>query len=360
MLELADIFCRYGQKYRAKYEKRMLPSHLQAMWDIEHCRTEDLGGKVYFCDNCEDYHYSYHSCKNRHCPKCQNDDAQQWLEKQKELLLPTGYFLVTFTLPDELRKVARSNQKTTYGMLFRTSAEALKKLALDPGVIGGEIGMVGVLQTWTRDLSYHLHIHYIVPGGGLSPEGNRWLPSNKKFLVPVEALSIIFRAKFRDELKKTDLFDKVSSRVWKKDWVVHSEGVGSGEEALKYIAPYVYRIALTNNRLVKLKDDKVTFRYKDSHTNEWKYKTLPALEFIHRFLQHVLPKGFMKIRYYGFLSPGNRNIFEKIKCILGPPRLVDKQKLPTKPDKLLCPKCGGELSLVERIKRHKRGPPYLN
>lgn len=165
MLELADIFRRYGPEYRARFKNRILPSHLRAMRDIEECRTEAMGGHVYFCDDCQELIYSYHSCKNRHCPKCGNDSTELWLQKQLELLVPEKYFLVTFTLPDGLRKTARSNQKTIYDLLFTTSAAALKKLALDPRFVGGQIGMVGVLHTWARDSSYHPHVHYIVPGG---------------------------------------------------------------------------------------------------------------------------------------------------------------------------------------------------
>ena len=192
------------------------------MRDIVDCRTEAMGGHVYVCENeaCQQYLYSYHSCKNRHCTKCGNDNAQLWLQKQLDLLIPEKYFLVTFTLPDGLRKTAKSNQKTIYDLLFTTSAAALKKLALDPRFVGGQIGMVGVLHTWARDSTYHVHVHYIVPGGGLSADG-KWLPSAEEFLVRVEPLSIIFRAKFKDELEKTHLFGDVDPQVWKQNWVVH-------------------------------------------------------------------------------------------------------------------------------------------
>src|SRR5215813_6075133 len=184
MIEVADIFRLHGPDDRAKFADRMLPSHRRVMEDIERCRTEALGGQVYYCANCQDYLYSYHSCKNRHCPKCQNDQAEQWLEQQQRWLLPVSHFMVTFTLPDELRTLARSHQKTVYNILFRASSEALHALAADPRFIGGQIGMVGVLHTWTRDLRYHPHVHYIVTGGGLSAEGH-WRPARPDFLVPV-------------------------------------------------------------------------------------------------------------------------------------------------------------------------------
>ena len=174
------------------------------MEDIENCRTESMGGQVYLCRQCEQVRYSYHSCKNRHCPKCGNDSTNLWLKTQMDLLLPQNYFLITLTIPEGLRPLARSNQNRVYNLLFEASAQALKKLALDPKFVGGRIAMVGVLHTWGRDLSYHPHVHYIIPGGCLSPD-NRWLRSSKKFLVPVKALSVIFRAKIRDGMEKLDL-----------------------------------------------------------------------------------------------------------------------------------------------------------
>jgi hypothetical protein len=203
MLEVADIFRLPGPAYRQKFGDRMLPSHRRAMQDIETCRTESLGGQLYFCTQCQVQRYSYHSGKNRHCPKCQNEQANQWLQEQSELLLPTHHFLLTFTLPAELRAVARSNQKTIYNLLFRTSAAALQQLAQDPRFVGARLGMLGVLHTWTRQLLFHPHVHYIVTAGGVTVDG-RWPSARKDFLVPVKALSPIFRAKFRDALKQTN------------------------------------------------------------------------------------------------------------------------------------------------------------
>jgi hypothetical protein len=267
MVEIAEMFRIHGPAYRAKFGDRMLPSHRRAMQDIAQCRTETLGGQVYHCETCQEYHYSYHSCKNRHCPKCQQDQAEQWLDDQKRLLLPVPHFLGTFTLPVELRALARRHQKTLYNILFRSSSEALQELALDPRFIGGRIGMVGVLHTWTRDLRYHPHVHYIVAGGGLSAEGT-WLSSRQDFLVHVKPLAMIFRAKFRAQLQKTDLFPRVDESVWNKDWVVHCEPVGTGKEAFKYLAPYIFRVAISNNRILKLEDDQVTFQYKESATDQ--------------------------------------------------------------------------------------------
>ena len=340
---------------------RMLPSHLRAMKDIEHCRTEALGGQLYYCRQCDEHRYSYHSCKNRHCPKCQNDQAESWLQQQTNLLLPVTHFLVTFTLPEELRAVARSNQKTVYNLLARASSEALQQLALDPRFVGGRIGMVGVLHTWTRALIFHPHIHYIVTGGGLTHDG-RWVSSRDDFLVPVKALSLIFRAKFRDQLKKTELFNQVDQQGWRKKWVVHSQPIGTGEQAFKYLAPYVFRVAISNNRILKLENGNVTFRYKESATDQVRFCTLGAEEFIRRFLQHVLPDRFVKVRYYGLLSPANRNLLEQARELLGAqpaePNTTDGGACQQeRPAALCCPHCGTVLTLIKELTRRSGLPP---
>jgi hypothetical protein len=293
MLELADIVREYGDAYRTRYGDRMLPSHWDVLWDIEHCRTSLMGGDLYWCDACQEYIYSYHSCGNRHCPKCGGDPADAWRDRQMEKLLPVPYFLVTFTLPHTLNPVARTNQKLVYDLLFKTSAEALKTLALHPDWVGGKIGMVGALHTWDRRMGYHVHVHYLVPAGGIDPDTGEWMPSHPKFLVPASALREVFRAKFRDALKAADpdVFAQVPTKTWSKKWVVPCKPVGNGEAALKYLTPYMYQVALSNARLVKMEGGKVTFRYKPRHA-AWRTMTLDAMTFLHRFLQHVLPKGF--------------------------------------------------------------------
>ncbi len=357
MVELADIFRRYGPDYIDRFGSKMLASHRRALHDIVACRTEQMGGHLYCCENpdCEQLVYAYHSCGNRSCPKCGQDKTQFWIEKQHNLLLPTHYFLVTFTLPSELRPSARSNQKVIYDLLFKSSAAALQKLAKDPRFVGGDIGMMGGLHTWQRDMRFHPHVHFIVPGGGLSPERSQWLPSDIEFFVPVEALSPIFRAKFRDALKKTDLFQAVAPKVWQKNWVVHCKPVGDGNSALKYLAPYIYTVAITNHRIEKLQHGQVSFRFKNSHTGLWETVTLPALDFIHRFLQHVLPKGFVKIRYYGLLSPVKRNLLAVAKYLLGDGRRSDFTLTIDKKD--ICPICGAKLRRVKSLPKLTRAPP---
>lgn len=216
------------------------------------------------------------------------------------------YFLLTFTLPAGFNEVARSHQSLVYDLIFKASAAATQQLASDPRFIGGQIGMVGVLHTWGRNLAYHPHIHYLVPAGGLAPDGKNWMPARHNFLLPVRALSRIFRGKLRQALRDTDCYKRIPAKAWEQEWVVHCEPVGSGLGALKYLAPYIFRVAISNNRILKLEDDRVTFRYRDTDTGQERRCTLGAEDFIHRFLQHVLPKGFVKVRYYGLFSPSFR------------------------------------------------------
>jgi hypothetical protein len=343
-LELADIFRRYGPAYRQKYASRMPGNHFKTMRAVEQCRTPVLGGQVYRCPQCEQLQYSYHSCRNRHCPKCQNENAQAWLEKQQEQLLRVPYFLLTFTLPHTFHEVARSHQSLLYDLLFKSSAAATQQLAQDPRWIGGQVGMVGMLHTWGRNLAYHPHIHYLVPAGGWNETQHRWLPSRYNFLLPVRALSRLFRGKLQQALRETDCYVRIPTTVWQQDWVVHCEGVGSGLNALKYLAPYIFRVALSNNRLLKLENDRVTFRYRDTESGAEKRCSLGVHEFIHRFLQHVLPKGFVKVRYYGFFAATRRARLASLRQYLA--TLTPSAETQPETDqtqvqsKLLCPQCG--------------------
>jgi hypothetical protein len=362
VIELADIFHRHGAQYRDKYADRMPIAHRLVMKAIEQCRTEAMGGHVYHCHDCDETQYSYHSCKNRHCPKCQNGTAEEWLDRQQDLLLPVSYFMLTFTLPAELKHLARSNQKCIYNLLFRASAAATQKLANDSRFVGGQIGMIGMLHTWTRDLNYHPHVHYLVPGGGLSDDGQSWLPSREDFLVHVKPLSTLFQAKFRDALQQTELFDQVPAKVWDQDWVVHCKKVGDGVGALKYLAPYIFRVAISNNRILSFVDNKVTFRYTTSDTGKTQYCTVTAEEFIRRFLQHVLPKGFIKVRYYGFFSSGNRHRLHQVRRLLGGSVSVhaaDNGQHDVSPtdQNLRCPKCGKEMQLMQKLRPQRFRPP---
>lgn len=364
MTDLAEIVGQYGQAYRAKYGARILPSHRRAMADIEQCRTAALGGHLCYCDHCDEVHYCYHSCQNRHCPQCQHRAGQAWLKRQRDWLLPVPYFLVTFTLPETLRRLARSHQKLMYDLLFRCSAAALQELAQDPRFVGGQVGMIGVLQTWARDLSYHPHVHYLVPGGGVT-ETEQWQQARNGFLVHVKPLSKLFRGKFRAALKKTALYEQAPSAVWQQEWVVHCQPVGSGQAALKYLAPYIFRVALSNNRIVKVEHEQVTFRYFDSQGKR-RYCTLPVEEFMRRFLQHVLPKGFKKVRYYGLFSPAKRELLNRVRLLLliqpvsrvvatAEPQTQDCPLLP--PGSLPCPTCGRPMRRLAKLPPDWCRPP---
>jgi len=359
---LAEILQEQGDRYRKRYGNRMLPSHRQAMRDLERCRTVSLGGHIYSCPECGQVEFQYHSCRNRHCPKCQGRKGEEWLEKQQDLLLPVPYFLLTFTLPDSLRDLARSQQRLFYSTLFRTSAAAAQKLAQDPDYVGGQIGMVGVLHTWGRDLTYHPHVHYLVPSGGMDGNGE-WLPVRNNFLFPVKALSKIFRAKFRDALQGEDCFEDIPAHVWRKDWVVHCKQVGRGLGALKYLAPYIFRVAISNRRIVRFDGGNVTYLYKPRGKKTFKRSTLAAEEFIRRFLQHVLPRGFVKVRYYGFLSSAVRPKLNVLRQFLkaSSPNAVrqDEECSKNSPEKYTprCPSCSCKMRFQGIIPRNGRGPP---
>jgi hypothetical protein len=353
------------------------------MEDIECCRTQVMGGHVYSCDACDERLYAYHSCGNRHCPKCGHDRADAWRNKQLRKLLPVTYFLVTCTLPHTLNDIAHSNQKLIYRLLFQTSAEALHTLALNSEWLGGIIGMIGALHTWDRSIGYHLHVHYIVPAGGIDPETGAWIPAHPTFLVPGSALSNLFRAKFRDALKAEapEIFAQAPPQTWTTTWNVHCKPVGDGKTALKYLTPYISRVALSNRRLVSMQNGEVTFSYKP-RKKPWTTMTLPALSFMQRFLQHVLPKGFQKVRYFGFLHPRAKKRFNAIKEQLEDhlTESVDKQTVEQESSESLetsrnrhtpeepgrCPHCGGPLRYIGKLARrsasesplqHQRGPP---
>lgn len=334
----------------------MLPSHIRAIRDITNCRTEVLGGQSYLCPKCGQFRYSYHSCKNRHCPKCGNDQASEWLQKHFDQLPPVPHFLVTFTLPDPLRKLARSHQKIVYEILITTACRSLEVLGWNHKWIGGLIGSVAVLQTWTRDLRYHPHVHVVVTGGGLSADGNHWMPAKNNFLLPAAALAKVFRGKFRHQLAQHDFYKNVPSHVWPTDWIVDIRPVGSGQSAFRYLAPYIFRVALSNKRILSCKDGNVIFVYKDSDSSIAKFKrvTLPAEHFIHRFLQHVLPFRFRKVRHYGLFSPHKKRLLLKaFKLLAGTTAKPksDHQQPTTKT--LLCPECSVPMILVQILPRLK-------
>ncbi len=368
MLEVADVFRLYGDAYLQQFGQNMPPSHRRALDDIRHCRTEVLGGHVYACDRCGHRQYAYHSCKNRSCPKCQGDDTQTWIERRRQELLVVPYFHVVFTLPKELRLLVRRHQKTLYGVLMKSAAQALMKLAADPRYVGGRLGILAVLHTWSTTLSYHPHVHCLVPAGGVTEDG-RWVAARKSYLVPVDALALVFRGIFLGLLRKAFPRQHVPHSVWTKSWVVYCKPAVGSEKVLQYLARYVHRIALANSRLVRIEDGQVMFRYPVRKQRNWQTMTLPATEFIRRFLQHVLPRGTHKVRYYGFWNPSHRVLLHQIQLVTGLGQLPDATddvvamladgtpgtsfETPRR-----CPRCGeGMLILVETIPRHTRAPP---
>jgi len=352
LIPIDHVLFEYLPEYIKQY--RLLPSHDRTIIDILTCRTNNLGGQTWYCENCQKIHYSYHSCNNRMCPKCQNNQTTGWLVKQSKKLLPVEYFMITFTIPSELREIFRKNQKTCYNLLFKASSESLRQLALDKRFVGGEIGMLGVLQTWASNLIYHPHIHYIVPGIALSPKDNTIKFAKNKFLLHQKPLVKLFQGKLCDGLKANNF--NIPSNLWSKNWVVDIQAVGNGKSSLKYLARYIYRTAISNNNILSSKNGTITIRIKDNQTRKNKIITLSAIEFIRRFLQHTLPKGFQKVRSYGLLHPKRKSILYLLQLLLK--AKIQEDCVPKK-QPFKCPTCGKEMHLIETTRR-KRAPPLID
>ena len=344
MIELGDIFKRYGSAYLGEFSGKILPSHTRAIHDITTCRTGEFGGHIDSCQECGYSHLFFHSCYNRSCPKCHSSHTQKWLKKRKTSLLPVPYFHVVFTLPADLRRIVRSNQAQSFNCLFNAATYSLSKLLADSRFAGGIPGMLGVLHTWSRTMEYHPHVHFLVPGGVISKDGSRWIPiKRKKYMVPISMLSNIFRARFIKLARKALPNTTFPQSIWKKQWIVYPKPFEKGgQKVLEYLARYVHRIAITNNRIIADKNGRITFKYQNSNTGKWKTMTLPAFEFMRRFLQHVLPKGFHKVRYYGFLTPKYKQAFYSLKLRLEicNGKIIDKsEKKDAGNYYRRCPKC---------------------
>jgi Putative transposase/Transposase zinc-binding domain len=371
MPELADVFRQYGGAYLDRFGADLLPSHRRAIDDILHCRTEVLGGHLLQCDHCGQEHYIYHSCRNRSCPKCHRTETEAWLEERRQELLPVPYFHLVFTVPQELREIIRRHQQDLYDILLRAAAQSLMKLAADPHYVGGLIGVLCVLHTWTRTLAYHPHVHCLVPAGGVTADRTEWRPARPTYLVPVHALSQLFRGLFRALVRqeRPDLI--IPEVVWTTGWVVYCKPAMQGtEQVLRYLGRYVHRIALTNSRIRSIEDGHVCFRYQDSQDQRWRTMTLPAHEFIRRFLQHVLPQGFHKVRYYGLWSPTHRPLLHHLQLWLTgytpdpPPASPEPERhstdswCPPLRAGQPCPHCGqGLLVVIRLLPCLQRGPP---
>jgi hypothetical protein len=389
-LEVAEIFRRYGQAYREMNGASMSTAQRRVMTAIEVCRTAALGGQIEKCDACGERRICYRSCRNRHCPKCQSLARAEWIEHRQAELLNCEYYHVVFTVPDQIAAIAYQNKEVVYNILFQATAETLRTIANDPKHLGAEIGFFAVLHTWGSSLMHHPHLHCVVPGGGLSPDGARWVPCRPGFFLPVRVLSVLFRRLFLEHLQNAfdsgklrffsalenlrdgREFDRYLESVRKAKWVVYAKRPFAGpEQVLDYVGRYTHRVAISNHRLLDIDGGQVSFRYKDyRNSNRQRTMTLAAEEFIRRFLLHVLPRGFHRIRYYGFL--GNRFRQEKLalcRQLLG---MAPQQVPQTQPVDLdyqdhheqltgislrICPVCHrGHMVVVEQLKPARTTP----
>jgi hypothetical protein len=381
-LEVADLVRAAGGAFIERSRKWITWKHVKVLLAIARCRTAALGGHFDECTRCGHRAISYNSCRNRHCPKCQAGARERWLEKRRRELLPARYVHVVFTLPRHLAPLVLQNKKVLYDLLFRTSAETLLEVARDPQHLGAEIGFFSVLHTWTQKLELHPHVHCVVPAGGLSADGTHWIKPRYDFFLPVEVLGAVFRGKFHEALKRAFCEGKLNFHgglkllaqpkifaawlrpLFRKDWVVYAKRpFGGPEYVLRYLGRYTHRVAISNHRLIAFADGKVTFRWRDSaHNNEQKLLTLAVDEFLRRFLLHLLPEGFVRIRNFGFLANRRRATTLPFCFQLLGSAAQAKPELTTtsSSDAWLCPKCGGPMLVIERLTAAElqlRSPP---
>lgn len=334
-VELADVVRRFAPKYTSRYGPTMMPSQKRALSDIAACCTREMGGRLHRCDDCQQTFWHYYCCRNRACPKCHGSQARQWLEKRQAELLPCDYFHAVVTVPRELHGVFRRHQKLMYGLLMQVAAEAMKELCAQKRRLGALPGILAVLHTWNGRLGYHPHVHMLITGGGITTDGQHWEPARGEFLVPVGVLSRKIAAKFREALKAKApaLFADIPKSVWRREWVSFIKHYGHGNDAvLNYLSRYVFRTAISNARILGMDQTHVTFRFKDRDTDTWRTERLPGVEFLRRFLQHVLPRGFHKVRYYGLWHSSKRSLSHRAWVLLildtpadaaSPPKLAD-------------------------------------
>jgi hypothetical protein len=371
-LELADILRAHGPAYRARHP--VSPEQAKVMSSLVQCRTATLGGHVDSCDGCGFVRVSYNSCRDRHCPKCQASERAAWVDARLERLLPVEYFHVVFTLPEQLQPLVLKNRRTLYALLFRAASETLLELAADPKRLGAQIGITAVLHTWGQNLLFHPHVHCVVTGGGLSKDGRRWIPTRAGYFLPVRVLSRLFRGKFLAKLQQLHrsghltltgsashlaqppAFRQLLDGLYRANWVVYAKPpFGGAEQVYRYLGRYTHRVAISNSRLISLHGDRVRFQYKDyADGQKSKQMTLSADEFLRRFLLHVLPKGFVRIRHYGLLaSPNVQTKLKRCQWLLGPSDAVRTQADQRPVDRFRewieevitrCPRCGGHLT----------------
>jgi len=348
---IQEIFRRHGPAYRAEFGEMMPASHARVIDAITDCRSAASGSLLYQCEDCGEPHLAARCCGNRHCPVCQQGKAEQWLCRQLERQLPVAYFMLTFTVPAPLREFLRRHPREGYAALFAASSGAIKTLAADSKHLGADTpGFFGVLHTWGRQQQYHPHIHYVVPGGGFDSQHGRWHAADRGFFLPVRALSPIFRAKFRDAMADAGLLGEIDAKVWTVDWNVNCQPVGDAQASLKYLSRYVFKVGISEGRIVRADDAQVVFRYRKVGSSRQRTMALSPREFIRRFLQHVLPRGFMKVRYFGFLSPSFSMPIEEVRGRIELAQgfaLRAAQHSPaevsTPGTAMCCPHCGGRL-----------------
>ncbi len=355
MLRLADVVTRHGSAYMQRHQGALLPSHVRALSAIARCRTPALGAHLAECGQCGGEHLLFHSCRHRSCPRCGHDTTERWLTRQRERLLPVPYFHVVFTLPAELRRLVRSHQRVLIGVLFRAAFDALAQLCAEPRYLGARIGALAVLHTWTRTLGYHPHIHMLVPGGALAVDGT-WRAVRRRrklYLVPVEALGMLFAGKFlaaaRRALPEGVAIPDIAVGT---KWVVFCKPAVQGRDAvLRYLGRYIHKTAIVDGAVLACTDETVTFRYRDSTTHERKTMTLSPNEFLRRLLQHTLPKGLHRVRAFGLLSSTHRTTLRQLQLLLGAAADPDFEhhQAPAKPRRR-CPHCKqGSLLLTRRL-----------
>ena len=352
MIPLAEVLRRHWPEYERQFGTQLLPSHRAAVAAIIHCRTAALGGEVFACPQCQRMHWVYHSCYHRACPQCDQAEAAAWSARQKLKLLPGAYYLITFTVPEGLRAWLRSHQQLGYALLLRESAATLQDVASRDKYLGAQLGCLSVLHTWGRQLQFHPHVHCVVPGGGLRADGLRWCqPQTPDFFLPQIVLAARFRSRLKAALLAQPEGAQIPATVWRQNWVVDVQPAGNGERAIGYLSAYVYHTALGSQRILQDEQGQITFNYKDSEDQSWHTLTVSAQEFIRRFLQHVLPKGFQRVRYYGWLSAAAKTRWERILALLDwkPPAAS-----PDGSEPILCPHCGQPLRWLGTF---SRAPP---
>jgi hypothetical protein len=338
----------------------LTPAQRRALLAITRCRTPELGGHVYRCADCTRTDFAYHSCNHRACPRCGGAHTAAWTQKQTERLLPVPYFLVTFTVPEEMRFAFKARPKLMHDLFFTHAARALQTIAANPRHLGGELGMVGVLHTWGRQLQHHPHLHFIVAGGGLNPTGESWIEARRQnWLLLGDAVAGVFRRGLEEAMRSTvpELHAQLAESVWREGWWVHTQPAGTGANVVKYLARYVGRTAISDERIVAMDDAAVTFRYTDTKTQARRECTLGAEEFMRRYLQHVLPPGQHRVRYFGWMHPAAKQRRAKVETLLAVPIIVREK--PEGPQwHLRCPHCERfTLVRVGTLPRLPRAPP---